>query len=350
MQAHPSWPWQRRDALAAVGSGVLIALVLSALPAAEEKPAAKPDEILTGLRAFYAKTALSDGSFRPGVDPEYAGNSDSAYSDLAPVTYAVVLHKTFGWKLPHEDKTRALLLSRQQEDGSFVNVRGKANPKSAQARLYNTCQGLVALHALGVKPKHDPLPVFAALLKGDYKKFPAYTTSFFPLAYQSAGRRFPAEADRKIRALLTQADDGYLQDHIAATYHLVHYYRLLGEETPKAAAIVARVLRDQKADGSWNIKAPDWDVHAAFDAIFVLRQLGKDRPEVRQAMDKATRWVLACRNVDGGFGHFPGRRSDADAVYFQTGALVMTGFLQPAAPLPKDPHLYAWGHLFPLPD
>jgi hypothetical protein len=48
-----------------------------------------------------------------------------------------------------------------------------------------------------------------------------------------------------------------------------------------------------------------------------------------------------------GFGHFPGRRSDADAVYSQAGALVMTGLLPPADPLPKDPHLYAWGHLFP---
>jgi geranylgeranyl transferase type-2 subunit beta len=335
--------------LAAVVAGALTALGLSALPAAEEGPADRPEAVLAGLRDFYAKTALPDGSFRAGTDPEYAGNSDSAYSDLAPVVYAVVIHKTFGWDLPHEDRTRELLLSRQREDGAFVNVRGKADPRSAQTRLYNTCQGLVALHALGVKPRHDPRPVLEALLEGDYKKFPAYTTSFFPLAYQAAGHRFPPEADRKVRALLVQADDGYMQDHVAATFHLVHYYRLLGEETPRAGAMVARVLRDQKADGGWNIKAPDWDVHAAFDALFILRQLGKGRPEVQRAMDRATRWLLSCRNTDGGFGHFPGRRSDADAVYFQTGALVMTGFLKPADPPPKDPQLLAWGHLFPPP-
>jgi geranylgeranyl transferase type-2 subunit beta len=349
MKTHPIHPWWRGGVVTAVAAGALTALGLSALPAAEDRPAVTPEVVLTGLRAFYAKTALADGSFRPGIDPDYAGDSDSGFSDLAPVAYAVVIHKTFGWELPHEGKTRELLLSRQQPDGAFVNVGGKADPKSAQARLYNTCQGLVALHALGVKPRHDPLPVLEALLAADYRKFPAYTTSFFPLAYQAAGRRFPPEADRKIRALLAQADDGYLQDHIAATYHLVHYYRLLGEPTPRAGAIVARVLRDQKADGGWNIKAPDWDVHAAFDALFVLRQLGKGGPQVRRAMDRATRWVLSCRNADGGFGHFPGRRSDADAVYFQAGALVMTGFLPPADPLPKDPHLYAWGHLFPTP-
>src|SRR5262249_32171458 len=156
--------------------------------------------------------------------------------DLAPVTYAVVLHRTFGWELPHAAKTREFLLARQQADGAFINVKGTVDPKSAQARLYNTTQGLVALHALGLKPRHDPLPVFADILKSDYKDLPSYTTSFFPLAYQAYGKSFPTEADRKIRALLVQADDGYLHDHIAATFHAVHYYRLLGEQTPKAEA------------------------------------------------------------------------------------------------------------------
>jgi geranylgeranyl transferase type-2 subunit beta len=328
---------------------VSLALSASSPPTFADQPTASADEVFAGLRRFYAKTASPDGSFRPGTDPAYAGNSDSGYSDLAPVAYAVIIHKTFGWELPHEAKTVQLLLSRQQDDGAFVNVRGKADPKSPQARLYNTTQGLVALHALGVKPRHDPLPVFEAVLRGSYKKFPLYTTSFFPLAYQAAGRPFPAEADRKIRAVMVQADDGYLQNHIAATFHLVHYYRLLGEPTPKADAILARVLRDQKSDGSWNIKQPDWDVHATFDASFVLRQLGHDRPEVRKALAKAAAWALTCRNADGGFGHFPGRPSDADAVYFQTGTLVLSGFLKPVEPLPKEPQLYGWGHLFPAP-
>jgi geranylgeranyl transferase type-2 subunit beta len=329
----------------------LISLPLSIgnLPVIAAPPSANAEKVLAGLRRFYTMTALPDGSFRPGIDPTYAGNSDSGYSDLAPVAYAVVVHKTFGWKLPHEAKTVRFLLSRQQDDGAFVQVRGKADSRSPQARLYNTTQGLVALHALGVKPHHDPLPAFEAILRGAYKKFPLYTTSFFPLAYQAAGLPYPADADRKIRALMVQADDGYLQNHIAATFHLVHYYRLLGEPTPKASAILARVLRDQKSDGSWNIKQPDWDVHATFDACFVLRQLGGDRPEVRKALAKAGAWALTCRNADGGFAHFPGRPSDADAVYFQTGTLVLAGFLRPAEPLPKEPQLYGWGHLFPVP-
>src|SRR5262249_20788911 len=153
--------------------------------------------------------------------------------------------------LPHEEKTKEWFVSRQQEDGAFVNKAGTVDPKSPPGRVYNTTQGLVALHALGVKPKHDPLPVFAEAFKEDYKSLPPYSTSFFPLACLAAGQPFPAEADRKLRALMVQADDGYLNDHIAATFHAAHYYRLLGESTPKADAILARTLRDQKADGSW---------------------------------------------------------------------------------------------------
>jgi geranylgeranyl transferase type-2 subunit beta len=275
--------------------------------------------------------------------------SDSAYSDLAPVTYAVILHRTFGWQLPHEAKTREWLLSRQRDDGAFYHVKGGVDPKSAQARVYNTTQGLVALRALGAKPRHDPLPVFAAVLEGDYKNLPAYSTSFFPLAYEAHGKPFPPGADRKLRATMVQAEDGYLHDHIAATFHAVHYYRLLKEETPKASAILARVLRDQKPDGSWLLNPPSRDRHATFDAVFVLRQLGKDDPKCRGAVAKAAAWALGCRNPDGGFGHFPGSTSDMDAVYFQVGALVMAGVLKPVDPLPPDAHLLGWGHLLPPP-
>ena len=69
----------------------------------------------------------------------------------------------------------------------------------------------------------------------------------------------------------------------------------------------------------------------------------------KAAVEKAAAWALTCRNKDGGFGHYPGSPSDMDAVYFQTGTLIMAGFLKPADPLPKDPHLLGWGHLFPQP-
>src|SRR5204863_3945279 len=108
----------------------------------------------------------------------------------------------------------------------------------ALTRVYDTTQGLVALHALGTRPKYDALPIFEGVLNGDYKKLPLYTTSFFPLAYQCLGKRLPEEQDKKIRALMPQADDGYLDDHVASTFHLAHYYRLLGVPTPKADAIV----------------------------------------------------------------------------------------------------------------
>ncbi len=319
------------------------------LPAAEPAPEPTPAEVLAGLRTFYAKTARADGSFQPGIDPDYEGMADTAYSDLAAVTYAVVLHRTFGWKMPHEDKTRQFVLKRQGRDGAFFNVKGTVDPKSSPGRVYNTTMGLVALHGLGSKPRHDPHPIFARVLEGDYRKLPAYSSSFFPLAYQVQGKRFPDAFDRKLRARMVPAKDGYLNDHVAASFHAVHYNRLVGAETPRGKEMLARVLRDQKPDGSWMLNPLARDRHATFDAAFVIRQLGKDRPECKRALARAARWALSSRNADGGFGHCPGSTSDADAIYFQVGTLVLAGWLEPARKLPRDARLLGWGHLFPVP-
>lgn len=306
-----------------------------------------PTEVLRELKSFFVLSCRSDGSFAPNTDPDYRGMSDSAYSDLAPTVYAVTLHKTLGWKLPYEELTGKFLLSRQKESGEFFNVAGTVDPASAQGKVYNTTQAVVALRALGLKPKYDPLPVFAEVMKGEFKTLPEYTTSFFPLAFAACGAPLSPEIDKQIRASMVQADDGYLNNHIAATFHAAHYYRLVGEPTPKADEIVKRTLRDQKRDGSWLRNMPSRDRHATFDAVFTLHQVGGDRPDCRKAIDRAAAWSLTCRNKDGGFGHFPGSPSDMDALYFQLGTLVMSGYLKPADPLPKDPHLLSWGHLMP---
>jgi len=318
-----------------------------AIPIGEKSPPT-PDEILSGLKEFYRKTARPGGSFQPGIDPDYRGMSDAAYSDLAAVTYAVTIHKTFGWKLPYEEKTVEFLLSRQKPNGDFFNVAGTVSPESPEGRTYNTTQGLVALHALGRKPRHDPLPVFEAILKEDYKQLPAYSTSFFPLAYLCAGQPIPEKADRGIRALMVQDDTGYSNNHVAATFHASHYYRLVGEDTPRAKEMVARILRDQKPNGSWFLNMPARDRHATFDAVFTLRHEGKNSAECRAAISKAATWAVSCRNPDGGFGHYPGSTSDADAIYFQVGTLVMAGVLKPVAPPPPNPSLLSWGHLMPV--
>ena len=108
--------------------------------------------------------------------------------------------------------------------------------------------------------------------------------------------------------------------------------------------MVARVVRDQKSDGGWNIKVPDWDVHACFDALFILRQFGGDAPVVREAIARGGRWALTCRIDDGGFGHFPGRHSDMDAVYFNFGSMIQAG-MAPARRLTlPDGRTLGWGH------
>ena len=144
---------------------------------------------------------------------------------------------------------------------------------------------------------------------------------------------------------MVQADDGYMHNHIANTFHLAHYYALMGQPTPKAEAILKRALKDQNTNGSWLINPPARDRHATFDAVFTLVHLGKDRADCQKAVKKAAAWALSCRNADGGFGHFPGSPSDADAVYFQVGTLVLAGWLPPTRELPKNAHLLGWGHL-----
>jgi len=329
-------------------SFLFAAILIAPAIAADQPPSST--EVLKGLRSFFAKTSAADGSFRPGIDPDYEGISDSAYSDLAPVAYAVVIHKTFGWPLPDEAKTKEFFLARQKDDGAFFNVAGTVDPKSPAGRAYNTTMAIMALRALGEKPRIDPLPVFDVVLKEDYKSLPAYMTSFFPLAYLASDKEIPKHADEKIRDLMVQTADGYLHEHIASTFHAAHYYRLTNRETPKATEMLKRVLKDQKADGSWMLNAPARDRHATFDAVFVLKQLGGDREDCQKAIAKAAAWALSCRNADGGFGHFPGSTSDADACYFHMGTLVMAGILKPADPLPPDRKLLGWGHLFPAKD
>ena len=263
------------------------------------------------------------------------------------MTYAATLARTMGWRLPHSERSREFIQAHQQADGCFINLEGKMDPKSDLAVLYNTVQGVVALRALGKRPKIDPTKIMDRYFEGNaFTKLPWYTTSFFPLFFAALERPFPTRYDEALEGLLVQGqkEDGYVGDHVAAAFHMAHYFRLIGRPTPKASQMVSRVLRDQRPDGGWNIKEPDWDVHACFDAVFILRQLGEDSESVQKAMNKAAQWALTCRNKDGGFGHYPGWHSDMDAVYFQFGTLIQCGRVLSAKRDLPDAHTLSWGH------
>ena len=310
-------------------------------------PIGEPDDLAASTLAFIRRCAREDGGYAPSPDPKYGGNSDTALSDLAGVTYAATLAKTMGWQLPDPARSIQFIHRHQRDDGSFVNMGGRMDPSSDLAMLYNTTQGVVALRALGARPKIDPAPVMARFFRNDaYRKLPWYTTSFYPLFYAALGRRFPEEYDNALRQWQTasQAEDGFLGDHVAATFHMAHYFRLIGLPTPRADGMVQRVLKMQKPDGGFDIKQPSWDVHACFDAMFILRQLGGDAPEVKRAMERAADWAMKCRNADGGFGHFPGWPSDMDAVYFQFGTLIQAGRIAQARFDLPDAHTLSWGH------
>jgi geranylgeranyl transferase type-2 subunit beta len=307
-------------------------------------------KVLEGVRSFFKKVANEDGTFRPGIPKDYPGNSDTKFSGIAAPAYAVVVHKTFGWELPFEQETIDFFLSCQKKDGAFYAPTGEGDMDLPLAKLYNTVQSVAALKILGIEPAYDPAPVIEYFFKDKrFQDLPLYTTSFFALFYSAWDKKMPSGADEKMREYLkeSQAADGYIGDHVASTFHAAHYYRLINEETPMAEEMVNRVLKDQKSDGSWSLNPPDWDVHAVFDALFILRQVGSKnrRKEIKQAYRKATDWILRCQNQDGGFSHFPGDDpSDIDAVYFHVGGLVESGYLKPVRGIEKE-EIYGWGHL-----
>lgn len=297
--------------------------------------------------AFLQKCARSDGGYNPSPDPGYRGSSDTAESDLAAVTYAAVLAKTFQRALPRSARSAEFIQSHQQEDGVFANREGNLDPKADLAVLYNTVQGAVGLWALGEKPRINPVHALDRFfVNGRFRKLPWYTMSFYPLFYAGLGAHFPDEHRNAIESWLEsqQASDGYLGDHVASTFHLVHFFRLIGRPAPRSSAIVARVLKDQRPDGGWHLKPPDWDVHACFDAVFILRQIGGNTAPCQAAISRGADWALNCRTADGGFSHYPGEHSDVDAVYFQLGTLIQAGRIPGADFNLPDAETLGWGH------
>jgi len=305
-------------------------------------------DILQGIREFIRNVANPDGSFRPGINPDYKGTSDTGLSGIAAPAYATILCSTFGWALPYAARTTEFLLSCQRPDGAFYAPSGSMDSNEPLSKLYNTVQGVVSLRLLGVQPAYDPMPVIGYFFNdGEFKELPLYTTSFFPLFYFAMHQKMPENVDNRMREYILQEQkaDGYLQDHVAATFHAAHYFRLTGRQVPKATEMTERVIRDQKEDGSWHLMDPDWDVHACFDALFILRQVADQRdPRVTEAYQKANEWIIRCRKPDGGFTHYPEEtESDMDAVYFHAGALVETGYLKIKPDLENE-EIMGWGH------
>lgn len=325
-----------------------MAVIAGSLNVVLSSQAIEDKEVLEGILTFIHRIAKDDGSFQPGIDPKYPGLSDTNLSGIAAPAYATILCQTFDWKLPHTDKTKEFIYNSQKSDGAFYPPTGSMDSNSPQAKFYNTAQSVVTLKFLGEKPKYDPTPVADYFTKTEeLEKLPLYMTSFFPYFFTALGVSMPDTLDRSLRAIIEkkQTEDGYVGDHVASTFHAAHYYRLIGLPTPKAGAMVERVLRDQKDDGSWHLFEPDWDVHAEFDALFILRQLGKNGdPRLQNSYKRANEWVLKCRKSDGGFAHYPENPdSDMDAVYFQTGSLVQTGLLPISKNLQHE-EVLGWGH------
>ena len=87
-------------------------------------------DLLKGVHDFLYRVANSDGSFRPGIDPNYKGTSDTGLTGIAAPAYATILCDTFGWSVPYPAETTAFFFSCQDPDGAFYAPTGSMNQNS----------------------------------------------------------------------------------------------------------------------------------------------------------------------------------------------------------------------------
>jgi prenyltransferase beta subunit len=310
------------------------------------------ESIVRGLADYIRACRKPDGGVRPNPDPEYGGYSDTSFSDIAAPVYALVLEETFGFRVLDRTKTRKFLESRRGKDGLFRTRQGG----KPHLLLYETLQALLGLRIIrgsrlpARETARSAEAVMTIFRTGGLLGYPFYALDFYGQFYSIIGRPIPPNVFRSVwLRYVTGYRGGEVGGHVASTFHFVHFARMQDRSVPQDQAILDKTLSLQKRNGSFNrMPDPDWDVHATFDGAFIVRQLAIGQARDR-ALAGAARYALSCRNPDGGFGHFPGRKSDLDACYFHAGTLAMAGLLK-ARKLPAPlARVLGWGHLFPLP-
>src|SRR5690349_11842724 len=82
---------------------------LGAVAAATRAAVVDEEEVVRQAWDFIVRCRRDDGGYAPSPDPSYGGNSDTKFSDLAAVTYAAVLARTFGRELPRPESSVAFV-------------------------------------------------------------------------------------------------------------------------------------------------------------------------------------------------------------------------------------------------
>lgn len=315
--------------------------------------------VALNIGRYISACMREDGGLNPNPDRAYRGRSDTSFSDIAAPAYALILEETLGFRVLDRERTLRFLARCRGNDGLYRSIRRFRKSKDTPyLQIYNTLQALLGMRIIrgnrvepaGLRASVRAVSRFYA--RGDYRKFPPYALDFLGQFHHVVRRPFPGRQARDVsREYLKRYRDGEVAGHVASTFHYVRHALLTGQPLTQSREILRRTLALQRRDGSFNnMPDRDWDVHATFDGCFIVRQLGARsgwRPAYARALKAAGRYALKCRNKDGGFGHFPGCRSDLDAVYFHAGTLVMAGML-PARSQPEDlAKVLGWGHVFP---
>ena len=192
-----------------------------------------PSQVLDGLRTFYKKSARPDGSFQPGVDPDISACRIRPTAIWPPVTYAVV-SQNLRLEIAVRGRDGTVSAFPPAAERRLFQCRGNGRSGSPRRAGVQYDAGCGRTSRPGRAPRHNPLPVFEEILKQDYQTLPAYSTSFFPLAYLCV-----RQADSPRGRPPHSGDDDPGGRRIFARPHRGDVsrrplFRLVGEPTPKA--------------------------------------------------------------------------------------------------------------------
>jgi prenyltransferase beta subunit len=225
---------------------------------------------------------------------------------LRAVNGAVKAIKYLGGKLPELEKTAAFVLScYDPKTGAFAEPGGKPD-------VAITSIGVIAAAELGV-----PKEKYAKAL--DYLKANARTFEEVRIgaaALEARGEKpdwvkewFKIQQDEYYKRLPDPAQNGAARDigsHVAMRLRL-------GEPLNITRSPAGFLLAGQRDDGGYSkagAKGSDLEsTYRVMRAIVLMKEKPKDIPAMRK-------FLTECRNMDGGYGVFPGASSSMSGVYY----------------------------------
>lgn len=134
--------------------------------------------------------------------------------------------------------------------------------------------------------------------------------------------------DKKKTAYFIEGLQGETDSPISVpnAYYFTYGMQALGHDIKKAyrARLISFIKASQKKDGGfgWDKRAANSDTFDTFCAVWTLKHIGAlDKVDT----SKAEKFILGCKNKDGGFGFAQGQASTLPNTYYSIAALDLLG-------------------------